>query len=372
MAAPPRAQRFRQDRQIVDPKTGFPTPEFLRNINSSFELLNYLASIQAAAEAAQDSADAAQATADAAVPQTTQIIAGVGLGGGGDLTTDRTIDLEDTAVTPGPYGSANSVPTFTVDQQGRLIDAEEVPISVNAGAVAGVALTKTDDTNVTLTLGGSPASALVAAASLTLGWTGTLAISRGGTGASSASSALSNLGAVATTRSISTGTGLVGGGNLSADRTLSLATSGVTAGSYGSALKVPTITVDAYGRVTIASENTIPALASGTYTPTLTGVANIDAVTAYACKYLRVGNIVHVAGKMDVDATAVALTQIGISLPIASNLATDGDARGGASSLVPETMVIRGDAVNDRAEMIYTAVSTANHGVSFWFTYEII
>ena len=47
------------------------------------------------------------------------------------------------------------------------------------------ALTKTDDTNVTLTLGGTPASALLAAVSLTLGWTGELAVSRGGTGQSS-------------------------------------------------------------------------------------------------------------------------------------------------------------------------------------------
>ena len=40
------------------------------------------------------------------------------------------------------------------------------------------ALTKTDDTNVTLTLGGTPSTALLQATSLTLGWTGTLADSR--------------------------------------------------------------------------------------------------------------------------------------------------------------------------------------------------
>jgi len=47
------------------------------------------------------------------------------------------------------------------------------------------ALTKTDDTNVTLTLGGSPSAALVNDTSLTLGWTGQLGVARGGTGASS-------------------------------------------------------------------------------------------------------------------------------------------------------------------------------------------
>lgn len=43
---------------------------------------------------------------------------------------------------------------------------------------AGAPLTKGDDTNVTLTLGGSPTIALVNAASITAGWTGTLANAR--------------------------------------------------------------------------------------------------------------------------------------------------------------------------------------------------
>lgn len=48
--------------------------------------------------------------------------------------------------------------------------------------LTGQALSKTDDTNVTLTLGGTPLTALLKATSLTLGWTGTLAATRGGTG----------------------------------------------------------------------------------------------------------------------------------------------------------------------------------------------
>jgi hypothetical protein len=51
-------------------------------------------------------------------------------------------------------------------------------------------LTATNDTNVTLTLGGAPASALLKAASLTLGWTGQLSVARGGTGVSTASANL--------------------------------------------------------------------------------------------------------------------------------------------------------------------------------------
>lgn len=53
-----------------------------------------------------------------------------------------------------------------------------------SSTVTPAALTKTDDTNVTLTLGGSPTTALVNAASITAGWTGQLGLTRGGTNAS--------------------------------------------------------------------------------------------------------------------------------------------------------------------------------------------
>ena len=56
--------------------------------------------------------------------------------------------------------------------------------TLQGGDIAGSELTKTDDTNVTLSLGGTPASALLQPVSLTLGWTGQLAVGRGGTGAS--------------------------------------------------------------------------------------------------------------------------------------------------------------------------------------------
>jgi hypothetical protein len=70
----------------------------------------------------------------------------------------------------GPTSGAASTPSF------RPLVAADIPSE---------ALTKTDDTNVTLTLGGSPSAALLAAVSLTLAWTGQLAVSRGGTGQSS-------------------------------------------------------------------------------------------------------------------------------------------------------------------------------------------
>lgn len=90
-----------------------------------------------------------------------------------------TISLDDTAVTPGAYGSASAVPVVTVDQQGRITDATTAAIA--------------------------PA----------------------------------DIGAVPTSRTVSAGSNLTGGGALSSDITLALAgtVSGVT---YAS----PTITGD--------------------------------------------------------------------------------------------------------------------------------
>jgi hypothetical protein len=91
-------------------------------------------------------------------------------------------------------------------------------------------------------------------------------------------------GFVPATRTVSAGTGLTGGGALSADRTLALDVSGVTAASKGSATRAVTVTVDAYGRTTALSDVLItPAYSSVTGTPIIgTDVqawdADLDAV----------------------------------------------------------------------------------------------
>src|SRR6185312_5075904 len=61
------------------------------------------------------------------------------------------------------------------------VSAAPVWTTISGGDITGAALTKVDDTNVTLTLGGTPSTALLRAASITAGWTGTLAATRGGT-----------------------------------------------------------------------------------------------------------------------------------------------------------------------------------------------
>ena len=54
--------------------------------------------------------------------------------------------------------------------------------SLGIPVITPAALTKTDDTNVIMTLGGTPSTALLQNVSLTLGWNGVLSTARGGTG----------------------------------------------------------------------------------------------------------------------------------------------------------------------------------------------
>ena len=64
------------------------------------------------------------------------------------------------------------------------------------------------------------------------------------------------------------GTGLTGGGNLAANRTLTLSNTAVAAGNYGNSGNVPVLTVDAQGRITAANQ---AAIAGGSGITQLTG-----------------------------------------------------------------------------------------------------
>ena len=55
-----------------------------------------------------------------------------------------------------------------------------------------------------------------------------------------------------TTVSISAGTGLTGGGDLTADRTISIANTGVTAATYGTGTAIPQLGINAQGQITTA------------------------------------------------------------------------------------------------------------------------
>ena len=58
-----------------------------------------------------------------------------------------------------------------VGSAGQIVGVTSgLPAWQSAASYLGAALTKTDDTNVTLTLGGTPTTALLTASSITVGW----------------------------------------------------------------------------------------------------------------------------------------------------------------------------------------------------------
>lgn len=116
-------------------------------------------------------------------------------------------------------------------------------------------------------------------------------------------------------------------------------------------------------------------LYSGTYTPSLTNVTNVAASTAFTCAWIRIGDLVTVTGQISIDCTTAAstATEIGVSLPVASNLLADASLAGTAISdqVASLSARIKADASNDRARIVFKSLSSTNDTYSFTFTYKV-
>jgi hypothetical protein len=112
---------------------------------------------------------------------------------------------------------------------------------------------------------------------------------------------------------------------------------------------------------------------NGVYTPALTNVANVAASTAYPAMWIRVGKVVSIAGRVDIDPTLTAtLTRLGLSLPIPTTFTALGDCSGAAGSTsIAEGAAVRADTTNNRAEIAWTPVSVANNAWYFTYMYKI-
>lgn len=108
---------------------------------------------------------------------------------------------------------------------------------------------------------------------------------------------------------------------------------------------------------------------------TLTTVANVTAVGAGDCIFIRLGNVVVVFGEGSADVTAAAntLTTVGVSLPIASNIANTADAYGAGWSANNFTLFrLQGNVASDRADLSWRAqTSGAGLVFGFFFIYVI-
>jgi len=123
----------------------------------------------------------------------------------------------------------------------------------------------------------------------------------------------------------------------------------------------------------IAQSDLGGGLLSGTYTPTLTNVANVSASTAYSCQWSRSGSVITVSGEVDIDpTTTLTLTQLGISLPVASNLTATNELGGTSADDLGTAARVAGDLSNNRAEVRMTPVDVTNRRFSFIFTYRIL
>jgi hypothetical protein len=91
--------------------------------------------------AANVAIDIAVANVSGAVANTTTITAGTGLNGGGNLASNVTINLADTTVAAGTYGSNTQVAQITIDAQGRVTSASNVAITGGGGGSGGNVVT---------------------------------------------------------------------------------------------------------------------------------------------------------------------------------------------------------------------------------------
>jgi hypothetical protein len=228
---------------------------------------------------------------------------------GSPVTTSGTLAL---AFTTG-YG----IPPLMTGNSGKFLTTNGTIMSwVNiAGTdVTGAALTEVDDTNVTCTLGGTPATSLLRAVSLTFGWTGTLAVGRGGSGASTLTGVLIGNGTSAFTGVAGTASQLLrrnsgntayeffSGGNLTSsnDTNIQITLGGTPTGSMINAVS---LTMGWTGQLAVGrggtGASTLTGVVIGNATSAMTAVAGTagqflrrnTANTAYEFRTLQGGDI---------------------------------------------------------------------------------
>lgn len=107
-------------------------------------------------------------------------------------------------------------------------------------------------------------------------------------------------------RNINTTAPLQGGGDLSADRTLSIAASGATPGTYGDATNVAQITVDAFGRITGVADVPISGGGGGSGPPQVCGFTN-DTYFALSSSDATHGGVFRPAIDMDLQGVFAVL-----------------------------------------------------------------
>lgn len=166
--------------------------------------------------------------------------------------------------------------------------------------------------------------------------------------------------------------------SLKASDFMQLGNNFVVAGTFmDTAQGIQTTSSPTFNNLSLTTLNNLVPPFVGSYTPTLTDVANITSHnTVSDLNYIRAGSGVVVWGRVSIDPTlAATATELGISLPVASNfsLFTDCGGNGSAGGVVSLSGQIRADTTNDRASLVF--ISTAGIAAADWsvfFGYRII
>lgn len=172
---------------------------------------------------------------------------------------DHVHAFDNSGVTAATYGSATQTSQVTFNAKGQATSASNVTIAIpstqitdfNEAAQDAVGGILTDSTTIDFTY--NDAGNTITAAVLPAGVNHNALLNGGGNIHIDHASVL-----------MIAGTGMSGGGDITATRTFNINNTGVTAATYGGTSTVPVITVNAQGQITSASStNTVNAILTG-------------------------------------------------------------------------------------------------------------
>lgn len=114
---------------------------------------------------------------------------------------------------------------------------------------------------------------------------------------------------------------------------------------------------------------------SGTWTPTVSPVANVDSASAAAAgQYLRVGSIVTCSIRLTVDPTATGNASVGFTVPFGGNFTDAGQGSGTCAGITGSAVdpgSIQALASNAAVLATFTASATSATTVVCHFSYEV-